>query len=71
MGGTAAQLGHDNGGEGGCFGEQHVIRGHQQLLGVQTEQIGYILQDVDGGTVQSGLAGLAQTAIADGNAEAF
>ncbi len=63
---------HDgDGGQRARFIDQHVIGGQHDLLGPQSELIRDFFDGVDGRAVHAGLAGLAQAAVIDGNAEAF
>jgi hypothetical protein len=65
-------LDHDGDGrEGARFREQHVIHGEHDLLRLDAELIGHFFQCVDGGAVDIGLAGFAQAAVVDVDAETF
>ena len=51
--------------------EKHVIGRQHDLLGLESQLIGDVFERVDGSAIDVGLAGLAQAAIVDTNAEAF
>jgi hypothetical protein len=51
--------------------EEDVIEGDKELFGIESESDGGGFDGVDGGTVDSGLAGFAEAAIACRDAEAF
>src|SRR6266545_1030199 len=50
---------------------QQMVERHQDLLGFQPEPVGGLFHGVDRGAVEIGLAGLAQAAVADRDAEPF
>ena len=60
---------HDDGGQRVGLGEQQVVDRHHHLLGVEAQAGAQRLQRVDRRSVDGGLAGLAQAAVADADAE--
>jgi len=51
--------------------EKNVIEGHHHLLGIEAERPREVLDGVDGGAVDVGLAGLAQASVARRDLEAL
>jgi hypothetical protein len=69
--GQAAGRAHDRDrGQGLGLAQEQVVGGDEVLLGVEAEGDGDLLEGVDRGAVDLGLAGLAQAAVADGDAVA-